>query len=895
MYHSYHIARADPARDIGRGSSSCVMAARHASLAQFVRNYPAFIGTASDVLPIGTDLSAFPLIPLVGMAGTTPKSVAKTTSAVAQPLVAISAPVASVAEASGETNPASSGETSDPSETRPRVAKPGFANSGRKRMQIRQRGDAMVESTMYEANLPVQLQLPGMRRTAVAAQLAALRTPLKTAGKSSSRHATAHLQRFVNSAQRANGTDYNLFPPSGTAAVAAPARSPMIVDAAALLPSDPMADHAILSAQLATAQRQSAADSAAVIFANNLTSEATIRGQGFHLEVLQLKAEVKDLLGELQAFRASQSSAITPLANAASTVVPIVAAGPLLAPPASVAAPPPAAALPRACLVAPTIDLVPRLHNPTARPPPGQQSYAVAAGAAPVTDVNPLIVGTRVSFTTSVMDSLPVGSLRYAKYSVRAMMISGNLLKLPTESRVIDAKRTAAVHLVNSGAVMDSTMLYDMTVFQLQEDEVNLGFRMNREQLQHRSAERAAEASMAVAQVERDSIIAQAMDLSSDDAPFQSAPQHRAPNNGREHNRPQNGEVRSSVSVPDIVVGRDAVDTIATAVPSRKSKLGHAKPAAPDYFRGSATDKIAVWLGDMSNYLTQCNTDPDSWVGVAHTFIKGQAATVWSQKCARLDYSPDWNAFKSIMTLQYGSIDPDRVAREQILTVSQGTLSAKEFDRNFRSIMNDIDGMDERSLIILYVKGLRLDLQDKCSFNRKTGLPWTNFDDVSNQAVLEDASLPLRSKHLMSSVHHSQGPTHHTSAARTGLKRPALNAMGAAPRGPPSEQRSAPMQPGRIQTGGQHAAPRNDSFRVADVPKQPNSPQVLAEFKRRGLTKNVPQWKRTLAEFKAHAHSHGVCNRCAQKHVIGQCQVVNDEDWIIFPLLKREQLGPMGR
>lgn len=31
----------------------------------------------------------------------------------------------------------------------------------------------------------------------------------------------------------------------------------------------------------------------------------------------------------------------------------------------------------------------------------------------------------------------------------------------------------------------------------------------------------------------------------------------------------------------------------------------------------------------MTNYLTQCNTQPTSWVGVAQAYLKGPASTVF--------------------------------------------------------------------------------------------------------------------------------------------------------------------------------------------------------------------------------------------------------------------------
>lgn len=93
----------------------------------------------------------------------------------------------------------------------------------------------------------------------------------------------------------------------------------------------------------------------------------------------------------------------------------------------------------------------------------------------------------------------------------------------------------------------------------------------------------------------------------------------------------------------------DLITQSATQVPtplSTKALLGFAKPATPDTFRGLNTDKISVWLKEVENYLTQCGTHDNAWVGIAQTFLKGQAMTVWTDTSARVTEPPTWQTFK---------------------------------------------------------------------------------------------------------------------------------------------------------------------------------------------------------------------------------------------------------
>lgn len=309
---------------------------------------------------------------------------------------------------------------------------------------------------------------------------------------------------------------------------------------------------------------------------------------------------------------------------------------------------------------------------------------------------------------------------------------------------------------------------------------------------------------------------------------------------------------------------------------STKALLGFAKPATPETFRGLATDRINVWLKEVDNYLTQCGTHDSAWVGIAQSFLKGQALTVWTDTSSHFTEPPSWLIFRQSMMEQYGSYDVDRSARKAIKLVKQGNTSASDYVKAFRSVLSDIKGMDERTVIEQFIEGLNPDLQLQCSYDHSTQRAWTSLKDLARiVSIVDNERGALKSNTTLkvfstavqppSQVQHQR---HQSTSA-----------------GPNGRRQAFP--------GGTQGPPTDSTFRIQG-PKQPNSAAVIADFKRRGKTQDVNAWKRVLAEWLKHTKSHGVCNRCARKHVVGECQVVSKSDWVIPPLLEKPTLGSTG-
>lgn len=354
---------------------------------------------------------------------------------------------------------------------------------------------------------------------------------------------------------------------------------------------------------------------------------------------------------------------------------------------------------------------------------------------------------------------------------------------------------------------------------------------------------------------------------------------------------PPTGEV----SHPEVKISPTIIDGATSAVPvksainlvtqsvtqkptglSTKALLGFAKPATPDTFRGLGTDKINVWLKEVENYLTQCGTHDSAWVGIGQSFLKGQALTVWTDTSSHFTEPPSWHIFRSSMMEQYGSYDVDRAARKAIKLVKQGNTSAADYVKAFKSVLSNIKGMDERTIIEQFIDGLNPDLQLQCSYDHSTQQAWTSLKELARVvSIVDNERVAVKSN------------TNTLKVFSTAVQ----------PRAPQAQHRqastSAPNGRRPAFPGGTQGPPTDSTFRIQG-PKQPNTAAVIAEFKRRGMTQDTNIWKRVLAEWLRHTKSHGVCNRCARKHVVGECQIVNKSDWVIAPLLFKPELGSTG-
>lgn len=173
--------------------------------------------------------------------------------------------------------------------------------------------------------------------------------------------------------------------------------------------------------------------------------------------------------------------------------------------------------------------------------------------------------------------------------------------------------------------------------------------------------------------------------------------------------------------------------------------IGSAKLRQPEGFAGSSFDRIKVWIPQMHNYLTHSTTPESEWVGVAQSYLLGQAQQVWQHALQGIYETPiPFSKFKEVLVKRYGPYDPERTARRDLRHIKQDGMSGMEYDRAFRTILADIDNPDERTVIDCYIEGLQPELRKCCDFDNRTYKPWASLDALSDFVRMRDSCASSR-------------------------------------------------------------------------------------------------------------------------------------------------------
>eukprot|EP00877_Chromochloris_zofingiensis_P005346 jgi/Chrzof1/14812/Cz09g17080.t1 len=106
----------------------------------------------------------------------------------------------------------------------------------------------------------------------------------------------------------------------------------------------------------------------------------------------------------------------------------------------------------------------------------------------------------------------------------------------------------------------------------------------------------------------------------------------------------------------------------------------------PPVFKGSAEcPPIRRWLNTIANYLTETEVPPMRGVGVAASYLRGDAEQHWfNTKPALVMQGKDvtsWHVFKHSMLLAYGHFNPGYTARAELVTVTQGNMPVAMYAR----------------------------------------------------------------------------------------------------------------------------------------------------------------------------------------------------------------------
>ena len=236
----------------------------------------------------------------------------------------------------------------------------------------------------------------------------------------------------------------------------------------------------------------------------------------------------------------------------------------------------------------------------------------------------------------------------------------------------------------------------------------------------------------------------------------------------------------------------------------------HIKPPKPSkYSRSSSKIPADTWMFEVEQYFSLIGIiehDHSTRVQLASSLLQ-EDALVWVQSYARShDSYPNnitWKDFKNAFLAEFLPVEAEETARIELMALRQGfRYTVQDYVTKFRSLSQRIPSMDETTRKMLFVRGLRDDLQ--LEILKEVDAPKTLEGVILAATKLETILQPLRhgrngSYYVPPRPVYSQGRNwnngrYHNSSYANGYSRPpGMSANGTSSR---SANTSAPMELG---------------------------------------------------------------------------------------------------
>ena len=165
----------------------------------------------------------------------------------------------------------------------------------------------------------------------------------------------------------------------------------------------------------------------------------------------------------------------------------------------------------------------------------------------------------------------------------------------------------------------------------------------------------------------------------------------------------------------------------------------------PGPFTGTKadTEPIRRWLTSMSHYLTITRVPQSLGVGVAVTYLRGEAQVFWfsvQQNIKSAGEDPaSWEVFKKYMVMGFGALDPEITARDKAESLRQ-TGSVEEYARQLISYFTQLvtEPMAERDQIRVFHHGLKPSVAASVQVDPVSREPWTSLHEAVQYAIRWD-------------------------------------------------------------------------------------------------------------------------------------------------------------
>ncbi len=172
----------------------------------------------------------------------------------------------------------------------------------------------------------------------------------------------------------------------------------------------------------------------------------------------------------------------------------------------------------------------------------------------------------------------------------------------------------------------------------------------------------------------------------------------------------------------------------------RKIEAISMRPAAlaPPMFSGE--ENILLWISRVKDHMEFVNLSPNQYVSYASQFLKENVYLWWSMEREKLTIDGaviSWEEFSSLIKKRYLPKSFSTAARLQLKQCYQGNDSVSSYNNRFQVISSTITGMDEESLVLQYIEGLRSYL--KIEMMKQLPLPSSLSEALLQSVNVEDA------------------------------------------------------------------------------------------------------------------------------------------------------------
>ena len=169
----------------------------------------------------------------------------------------------------------------------------------------------------------------------------------------------------------------------------------------------------------------------------------------------------------------------------------------------------------------------------------------------------------------------------------------------------------------------------------------------------------------------------------------------------------------SPVSVTNPV---PSTTTVSSAQPSFATAAW--KPKEPPCFFGRSTEDAHTWVSLVRNYLTFMSGSDSQQVAYTVTLFR-EAAHEWYCSFERRNRGPprDWASLVAALLDRFGSNIRSQEAQSQLMSISQGQRTVRDYASQFETLLGRLDSYDEGQMLNQFVWGLQPDLARSVSLH----------------------------------------------------------------------------------------------------------------------------------------------------------------------------------